>query len=862
MRLVQLASMGLVAVSAAAMLTVQQDTPAQATETGSAVTLNWAGDNADSLQQYQPERDPKSIHYDDFDRLSVSVSQTRDLTDQVVQVRVAGFDGPTVKEEAPGDPFAEDGTNFVQAMQCWGDPAAADFYKNCLWGGWASGYPPLSGKEKFAGGVNAGTDMRGTAYVDIPFRTAQGTEIASLPVGARSPMQEWYSWANTNEEVKQLVSSDGVAAFDFELQAAAAAPQLGCGRESERCWLVIVPRGSHTTAATSANVEAKEGCPIRADLQGTKFQVGSPINPACDYWRNRVVVPLDFRPVTQACALGSAERRTVGNELVMRAFNSWQPALCETNGTAYSFAPVADLTARSQLLAGQAGLAFVNKPLTNETVSNEAEVEQLAETEIIYAPVAISALTIAYQANSDGVIPASVKLTPRLLAKLLTHSYTYQQIMPLYFWGVPEGQWSKKQNNTNRTLADDPEFQALNGDQFSRPSGNIILTGPNGADAIELLWRYVQADGEARAFLTGEADPWGMTVNPYYLPSGHTDAKVPEFVEKENPTNWFLIGKGHESGEYSYRGVGLNYDLSSTAPQVFPKAEETLGPQTISKSAQQTRRFDITQSAPYAADYSSVARLIFTGDNNSKTLWDTSKFNSAGEVGDYVSTGRSFSNQVFMTGVTDSATASGYSLPTAQLQTPNQSGVFTSADATGMRAALNVQAPTGVAGIGITDPSAVANGVYPLTLVSYAAVNLTNSDSSSRDEYASLIEYAADAGQVQGSARGQLPVGYLPLSEDLRKQTLAAASAIRAWQPGSTTAPTVAPAPQTASPTPAPAPSQASPNPQTSVTAAPTKKGGETDAVLTAGNLAIGGSLLAGLAGVLGAPFLLKRRPL
>ena len=106
---------------------------------------------------------------------------------------------------------------------------------------------------------------------------------------------------------------------------------LGCGQRVlkveglhstvPKCWLVIVPRGEP--------VDENAGTPFAANAD----QVGvatSPVAPTA--WANRIAVPLEFSPVDSPCRLGDDERQISGNELVLSAVSSWQPALCGNRG--------------------------------------------------------------------------------------------------------------------------------------------------------------------------------------------------------------------------------------------------------------------------------------------------------------------------------------------------------------------------------------------------------------------------------------------------------------------------------------------------------------------------------------------------
>jgi hypothetical protein len=93
------------------------------------------------------------------------------------------------------------------------------------------------------------------------------------------------------------------------------------------------------------------------------------------------------------------------------------------------------------------------------------------------------------------------------------------------------------------------------------------------------------------------------------------------------------------------------------------------------------------------------------------------------------------------------------------------------------------------------------SGAYPLTLLTYAALKPLGLDEKARSEYASFLDYAADAGQVSGTKYGQLPQGYVPLGDALRAQTRAAAQQVRTLTTTTTTTTTIAPtAPATSTP--------------------------------------------------------------
>ena len=93
------------------------------------------------------------------------------------------------------------------------------------------------------------------------------------------------------------------------------------------------------------------------------------------------------------------------------------------DGAAFSLITNSGDLARSQLLQRQAGGVVVVDPLTPETIGT-ADSTLLADADIRYAPIANTAVTIGYLAETaDGTQFPTLRLTPRLIAKMLTQSF-------------------------------------------------------------------------------------------------------------------------------------------------------------------------------------------------------------------------------------------------------------------------------------------------------------------------------------------------------------------------------------------------------------------------------------------------------
>ena len=161
------------------------------------------------------------------------------------------------------------------------------------------------------------------------------------------------------------------------------------------------------------------------------------------------------------------------------------------------------------------------------------------------------------------------------------------------------------------------------------------------------------------------------------------------------------------------------------------------------------------------------------------------------------------------------------------------------------------------------------SNAYPLTTTIYAAVNITNTtlDQSTRNQYATLIDYAIGAGQTPGTALGELPVGYAPLDAGQVAQAQQLSDILTGKldpNPGSSdsgsssgyTPPTESVPVGTSGPS-SVVDTAASDTADASYDTAAPKQPASTTPV---GGAALGGSLLAGVAGAIAAPLLMRRK--
>lgn len=682
---------------------------------------------------------------DDFSPLTITVSQTRDLVSQAISVR---WTGGTPTREKPFTPGTI-GTNYLQIMQCWGDPAAAGdplglkFRETCQWGG----APESSnGRRSLLSGQSLET-LPADAQM-VPFlsastgeRSADGSASQSFPpqpCGAglcpgtdTSTLSPFFSQFTTNEVYQAVTTISGTGEATFEVQTAVQSPHLGCGNPDRlRCWLVVVPRGERGPSG-----------------QVDEFFFG-PLAAAA--WQDRIVVPLDFVPRTNPCPIGAAERRTIGTEFIVGAMGSWQPAMCASSSKIFGYAPVGDsetaraLRSQSQ---GAAGLGF-----TIDTVTPAP-----GGPTIFHAPVAINSAVIAFNIDvriDPGTAPPpeyqllqgtqvkDLNLTPLTVAKLLTQYY--KRDVP----GGNDPQIAPHVKDNPRTVRDDPQFLADN-EVFkyfpaSPPVDGLMVTGDNSVAARE-VWRWVLADPEARAFLTGPS------LNVYYKPL-FQDGNVPPNFPKDDPTTF----KPDPNAAVPYTTIHLR-------PPV-PGLEDG-------------------------------ARQALRADARSQVVWDVLSIPPRYRPQAPTEYGKRFSLVI-----TDAASAARYGLPTAKLR--NRAGEFTPATNAAVLKAVEAMEQ------GTINPVKTTSGAYPLPMVVQAAMDGSES-AEARADYASLVRFAVENGQTPGVRKGELPPGYVPLPSGLVLAAKVAAQQLQQYTYSSPVpAPTTAPAvirPRTQTPTTPPA---------------------------------------------------------
>ncbi len=411
--------------------------------------------------------------------------------------------------------------------------------------------------------------------------------------------------------------------------------------------------------------------------------------------------------------------------------NSWQAGLC-AGGHTFGFSRIGDAEARAQIGGGDLGAAHM------ALVSGAADSSATYASQLDYVPVAQSALVVAYNidyslyrgtpnyASKDGTKVHNLRLNQRIVAKLLTQSY------PCDTPGVAAGNPDIASNP--RCLTVDPEFLQLNPDfaDFTQVEPQGLMVAFGNADAYAHVWSWIRANADAKAFIEGQADGWGMKVNPAYQALGLTE--------------------GEPSVSFPKADLHTNADVADIPP------------------------YGTLDMRPYFNSLDETGLRALRADGNVKTNWDPYKLPAPGA---YVAGGPQSTGQRFALALTDLATAYKYGLDVASLQ-GTVSGNFVQPTTESIQKAISSRVATSVAGISATDWTKSVSDAYPLSEVTYSAVNVCSATTDERSAYVAFLKYVGHAGQTLSYESGGLPYGYVPLPSSNQGQIASVAADIAA----------------------------------------------------------------------------------
>jgi hypothetical protein len=604
----------------------------------------------------------------------------------------------------------------------------------------------------------------------LPYATPTGQKFSIGPAGCAGTPDEMSNLGGLgslpSNEAFAGTDLDGRGSDNFDIWTSLNAPDLGCS-QTVSCALVAVPimgiscdpvaldmpPADQPTAGTQEQQAAALCEQTGAFAPGSRTNAGSGnVNNfdqsvsgelwwAASNWRNRFVVPLTFAPPSNLCSIVSKTKHFIqvyGSELLDQLAPQWQPHFC-LNSKLFTLDYVAspEPEAASELQQGEIEAALVSDQPSGGFSSP-----------VVHAPVAVTGFAISFVIdNAQGVPIATLRLDPRLLAKLLTESYPAvtdiasdpELLHPCP--GIPVAGSTLCTNPQN--ITQDPEFRALNPgvpEVTGYYAAATLLALSTNSDVMEALTTYINDNAAARAWLNGKPDPWGMTVN-----SAYKGIKLPvsswPLASTFEPPSWI-------SGVTAQNNLCYYHDPSPVLPLIAAPVPDLPDIATdIEFGLQQA------QVACPAPNPSILASLQLSA------------------------IGAEAAGNEFMIGVTSLADADRLGLQTAALLTHTAAGTpakfgsdagmtFVAPSSASLETAATLLAP-----VRTQDdwqyPYALYGGnsvkvekAYPGTMMVYADIPTKGLDSSDAADYATLLRYAATTGQTDGN----LPAGYLPMT--------------------------------------------------------------------------------------------------
>ncbi|UUZ61561.1 hypothetical protein [Nocardioides sp. B-3] len=513
----------------------------------------------------------------------------------------------------------------------------------------------------------------------------------------------------------------GNGAVQFEVRSDVENESLGCNIDVA-CSIVVIP---------IEGISCVDEDPVCS--RGGQFEPGSSnfagqgvdatVSPALWWapsnWRNRFSVPITFGLSPDACNVLDSRPPTgfYGSELLAQAALQWSPAYCpDKKRFKFQHNKMSDGAAFSLMEGGGGAAALVSSKHASRGTDP-----------VVYAPTAVTGFSIGYvidRPDNAGEF-TNLKLTPRLIAKLLTQSYL----------GSERGRGHPGMSANPVSLNLDPDFQRLNPglDTTAREAAATLLSLSESSDSVETLTAYIANDEDAMAFINGKADPWGMRINP------------------------------------SYKKIRLPRDE-------WPLLDDYVPPTNDECYAQNPSPY-FTQLAAPITSMRKIAEAVLDARPNVQTKCERSTITDPWKIG---RVDRRGVGSRFMLGLVSIGDARRLGLREATLLTKGNN--FVGPTDNGLAGAVAIAEPSKRGDEPFTLEMAdviKAGDAYPGTMIVYTATRSANLPKEDAKKVAEFIEISTTEGQRAGYGNGELPPGYLALSRDRPDRATVQASAGR-----------------------------------------------------------------------------------
>ncbi|TIC84363.1 hypothetical protein [Nocardioides sp. GY 10127] len=543
-----------------------------------------------------------------------------------------------------------------------------------------------------------------------PFLAADGTQYDACS-SSTMPPEAAVDAAYPAAELAAFTETDGTGEVQFEVRSDTENESLGCNDETA-CSIVVVPIVGLSCAAPSVPATStdtacrKTGRFIAGSSNYTADGVDQAVSPSLWWsesnWRGRFTIPITFALPSDTCDILDTRSATgfYGSELLAQAALQWAPAYCLSDDRfKFQLNQMSDVAGWNLMESGEGAAAEV-----------ASQREETTDDPVGYAPTAVTGFAIGYiidKPDNAGEY-THLKLNARLVAKLLTQSYL----------GSDLGRGHEGMGDNPLSIMQDPEFIALNPglSQTSQEVGATLLSLSISSDVISQLTDWISQDPEAMDFIDGDADPWGMVVNP------------------------------------NYEGLDLPFDETPLLDDYVPTTSDAC------RTANPGVYFN--QIAAPVTTLRKISDALLSAWPNVQTKCD---YDPDTEL---YKTGRIARQSVgarFMLGLVSLGDAERYGLRTAALETTDDHYVAPT-DAS-LAAAVELATQTEDAKPFVLDQADVRTSrtAYPGTMIVYTAARMRNLKKAWARNVSQFMRVSVTEGQVSGSGNGELPAGYLPI---------------------------------------------------------------------------------------------------
>jgi hypothetical protein len=438
--------------------------------------------------------------------------------------------------------------------------------------------------------------------------------------------------------------------------------------------------------------------------QGVDQAVSPSLWWSASNWRNRFSIPITFGLPPGVCDVLDPRAPTgfYGSELLSEAALQWAPAYCLSKQRfKFQMNNMSDDAGWNLMESGGGPAAEVS-----------SRHKPSSPDPVGYAPTAVTGFSVGYVIDkpNNGGEYTHLDLNARLLAKLLTESYL----------GSDLGRGHPGIGSNPLSMLSDPEFQKLNPGLSTNDTeaAATLLSISIQSDVVRQLTDYIAHDKAAMAFIDGTPDPWGMKVNP------------------------------------SYKGIKL------------PTAEwpllDTFIPTTQDECRQKHPAVYFNELAAPVSTMSTIAEALLDAWPEVQTRCDydlSTKTYKLGRIDP-----ESYGSR-FMLGLVSLGDAARYGLRNASLETTPGKYVAPSTSSLSSSVRLATQAKPNLPFTMDMGDLLKAGNAYPGAMVVYTAAKLRNLDKADAAKVAQFIRVSTTQGQVPGSGNGQLPAGFLPITD-------------------------------------------------------------------------------------------------